>query len=175
MAAVAEFEPLTLGASAAVGGGGGDGAGAGPGGRDADGRGIGDKGDTGFAGSVFNAAAAMLGVVMLSVPYTVRLGGWTMVGFYVAAAAAMNYTGQVLVRMQLARPDLVSYPDIAASAFGRMGRYTLASVQALELFFLCVIFLILEGVVPRLGVGCVCHTGIREIIFVFVVYLNVPW
>ncbi|XP_051217671.1 amino acid transporter AVT1I [Lolium perenne] len=104
--------------------------------------------DAGGATSVrtcFNGLNALSGVGLLSIPYALAEGGWLSLVLLLFVAAVCCYTGQLLQTCMSASPDVRSYPDIGARAFGAKGRFAVSLFLYAELYLVAIGFLILEG------------------------------
>ncbi|KAL8196473.1 hypothetical protein R6Q57_024768 [Mikania cordata] len=102
------------------------------------------KGTT-FIRTCFNGVNTLSGVGILSVPYALSKGGWLSLLLLVLVAVLCFYTGLLLRRCMETDPLIKSYPDIGHVAFGRKGRAMVSTFLYLELFFVAVEFLIMEG------------------------------
>jgi vesicular inhibitory amino acid transporter len=85
------------------------------------------------------------GVGLLSIPYALAEGGWLSLVLLLFVAAVCCYTGQLLQTCMSASPDVRSYPDIGARAFGAKGRFAVSLLLYAELYLVAIGFLILEG------------------------------
>ncbi|KAM0058754.1 putative amino acid transporter, transmembrane domain-containing protein [Helianthus debilis subsp. tardiflorus] len=102
------------------------------------------KGTT-FIRTCFNGVNTLSGVGILSVPYALSKGGWLSLMLLLLVALLCFYTGLLLRRCMDSDPLIKSYPDIGQVAFGRKGRAIVSTFLYLELFFVAVEFLIMEG------------------------------
>ncbi|KAI3714283.1 hypothetical protein L1987_72880 [Smallanthus sonchifolius] len=102
------------------------------------------KGTT-FIRTCFNGVNTLSGVGILSVPYALSKGGWLSLLLLLLVALLCFYTGLLLRRCMDSDPLIKSYPDIGQVAFGRTGRAIVSTFLYLELFFVAVEFLIMEG------------------------------
>ncbi|KAK9069674.1 hypothetical protein SSX86_011578 [Deinandra increscens subsp. villosa] len=102
------------------------------------------KGTT-FTRTCFNGINTLSGVGILSVPYALSKGGWLSLLLLLLVALLCFYTGLLLRRCMDSDPLIKSYPDIGQVAFGRTGRAMVSMFLYLELFFVAVEFLIMEG------------------------------
>lgn len=78
----------------------------------------------------------LCGVGLLSMPYTIKEGGWIAIVILLALSITSCYTGYLLKRCMESIPGVSTYPDIAQAAFGMTGR-RLTSVK----FPICSTFL----------------------------------
>ncbi|XP_076890373.1 amino acid transporter AVT1I-like [Bidens hawaiensis] len=102
------------------------------------------KGTT-FIRTCFNGVNTLSGVGILSVPYALSKGGWLSLMLLLLVAVLCFYTGLLLRRCMDSDPLIKSYPDIGHMAFGQKGRALVSTFLYLELFFVAVEFLIMEG------------------------------
>ncbi|GKC28227.1 amino acid transporter AVT1I-like protein [Tanacetum coccineum] len=102
------------------------------------------KGTT-FIRTCFNGVNTLSGVGILSVPYALSKSGWLGLLVLVFVALLCFYTGLLLRRCMDSDPRIKSYPDIGQVAYGGKGRAMVSTFLYLELFFVAVEFLIMEG------------------------------
>ncbi|KAK1437732.1 hypothetical protein QVD17_03528 [Tagetes erecta] len=104
-----------------------------------------DEPGTTFIRTCFNGVNTLSGVGILSVPYALSKGGWLSLLLLLLVAVLCFYTGLLLRRCMDSDPLIKSYPDIGHVAFGQKGRAIVSTFLYLELFFVAVEFLIMEG------------------------------
>lgn len=103
------------------------------------------KTGTSFFRTCFNGVNALSGFGILSIPYAVSKGGWVSFTLLFLLAAVCFYTGLLLQRCMDSNSLIRTYPDIGELAFGAKGRMLIAFFMYLELFFVAIEFLIIEG------------------------------
>ncbi|KAL9272202.1 Amino acid transporter AVT1A-like protein [Drosera capensis] len=95
--------------------------------------------------TVFNGFNIFVGIGLLSVPSTVREGGWASVLLLIVYAAVCFYTGTLLRQCLDVNKHVLTFPDLGEVALGKYGRLFLCIVFYIELYFCCVEFVILEA------------------------------
>ncbi|KAH9709559.1 Aa trans domain-containing protein [Citrus sinensis] len=100
---------------------------------------------TTFLRTCLNGLNVVSGVGILSIPYALSQGGWLSLIILFLVAVLCWYTGLLLRRCMDANPLIKTYPDIGDLAFGCKGRAMVSILMYLELYFVAVEFLILEG------------------------------
>ncbi|KAI5352662.1 PREDICTED: vacuolar amino acid [Prunus dulcis] len=100
---------------------------------------------TTFSRTCFNGLNTLSGVGILSIPFALSEGGWLSLILLFLLALLCWYTGLLLQRCMDANLHIKTYPDIGHVAFGQKGRITISIFMYLELYFVAVEFLILEG------------------------------
>ncbi|KAF3775483.1 Vacuolar amino acid transporter 1 [Nymphaea thermarum] len=95
----------------------------------------------------------MLGVGILTTPFTIKGAGWANLLVLTCFAAMCCYTGILMGRCMRNRIGIISYPDIGEAAYGKYGRFLIlynmddAPPQARP-----------EGpsILPAYGASCIC-------------------
>ena len=82
---------------------------------------------------------------ILSTPYATAQGGWLGLGILVMFAIVCCYTAILLRHCLDSDPYIRTYPDVGEASFGKWGRWIVSILLYLELYAVCIEFLILEG------------------------------
>ena len=100
-----------------------------------------------FLQSTSNGVNILLGVGVLSLPFSFSVSGWLVgAGLLLLMSITTNYTGKLIGRiMEYGQGTIRSFPDIGAAAFGSAGQWVISVVFFIELFSACGMYLILCG------------------------------
>lgn len=103
-------------------------------------------GNATFGQSCMNGVNLLLGVGVLSLPYSMRVSGWIAgLTLLLSFSLATNYTGKLIGRMMDSGLNIRSFGDIGYQAFGPVGQTVISAVFSIELFSACGMYLILCG------------------------------
>ncbi|MCD9644364.1 hypothetical protein HAX54_032562 [Datura stramonium] len=103
------------------------------------------KKGTSFFRTCFNGVNVLSGVGIISIPYALSEGGWLCLIILFLVSIICFYTGLLLQKCMSGSPSIKTYPDIGEFAFGNKGRILVSIFLYLELYFVAIEFLILEG------------------------------
>ncbi|RLN60737.1 hypothetical protein BBJ28_00021448 [Nothophytophthora sp. Chile5] len=103
-------------------------------------------GASSFKEAVFNAINVLLGVGVLSSPFSLRSSGWLIgVPLFLFFTFVTNHTAKLLGRCLDYQEGMTTYPDIGEAAFGTKGRIVIGVTFFAELFTACAMFNVLIG------------------------------
>ncbi|XP_031483840.1 amino acid transporter AVT1A-like [Nymphaea colorata] len=83
--------------------------------------------------TIFNGVNVMLGVGILTTPFTIKEAGWASLLVLTCFAAMCCYTGILMGRCMRNRGGIISYPDIGEAAYGKYGRFLCICVEIIIL------------------------------------------
>ncbi|TDH71506.1 hypothetical protein CCR75_004413 [Bremia lactucae] len=102
-------------------------------------------GTSSFKAAVFNAINVLLGVGVLSSPFSMRSSGWLMGGsLFLFFTLVTNHTAKLLGQCLRYQEGMTTYPDIGEAAFGTRGRVIIGIIFFAELFTACAMFYVLS-------------------------------
>jgi hypothetical protein len=103
------------------------------------------QGTSTFKDAVFNAINVLLGVGVLSSPFSLRSSGW-LIGapLFLFFTLVTNHTAKLLGKCLGYQEGMTTYPDIGEAAFGTRGRVVIGVTFFAELFTACAMFFVLS-------------------------------
>ncbi|KAJ3090952.1 hypothetical protein HK102_002113 [Quaeritorhiza haematococci] len=111
-----------------------------------DGEGEVAMGRSSFWQSVLNSVNLLVGVTLLSLPFTLKTGGWLYgISLILFGAISTLYTSLLLVKCMSIDPTIHSFGDIGARAFGPFGRWFISAIYVFELTACTVSYVIVVG------------------------------
>ncbi|KAJ8771876.1 hypothetical protein K2173_027053 [Erythroxylum novogranatense] len=118
---------------------------------------------TSFFKTCFNRLNALIGIGLITIPYTLTQAGWLSLAFRIILAMVFCYTGLLLQRCVDSNSSIKTYSDISSYALGRRGRIFISIFQFVEVYLVPTGFLILEGnnlhkLFPHVGLKAHGHT-----------------
>lgn len=108
--------------------------------------------------TVFNSVNVLIGVGLLSLPLGFRYSGWIVgMTFFFFSALATRYTAEILAKCLDVDQSLITFADIAYTAFGTKARVLTSVIFFIELIAACVALLVLfadslDALIPGWGV-----------------------
>ncbi|KAJ3377798.1 hypothetical protein HDU92_007982, partial [Lobulomyces angularis] len=91
-------------------------------------------GNTSFIQSIVNSVNLMVGMALLGIPYTLKIGGWVFgLGLIIIAAIVTCFTSFRLINCMNKLNNAWSLGDLAFETFGKKGRYLISIVYIFEL------------------------------------------
>ncbi|CAH0474534.1 unnamed protein product [Peronospora belbahrii] len=104
------------------------------------------QGTSSFKDAVFNAINVLLGVGVLSSPFSLRSSGWLIgMPLLLFFTFVTNHTAKLLGKCLDYQEGMTTYPDIGEAAFGTRGRVIIGITFFAELFTACAMFFVLIG------------------------------
>ncbi|CAI5721503.1 unnamed protein product [Peronospora destructor] len=104
------------------------------------------QGTSSFKDAVFNAINVLLGVGVLSSPFSLRSSGWLIgMPLLLFFTLVTNHTAKLLGKCLDYQEGMATYPDIGEAAFGTRGRVIIGITFFAELFTACAMFYVLIG------------------------------
>lgn len=96
--------------------------------------------------TILNSTNVLIGVGILSLPLGIRYAGWLigLVGLSIAAVVTA-YTAKLLSRCLDVDKTMITYSDIALTAFGKLAEVSIGFIFTFELLITCVALIVLFG------------------------------
>lgn len=128
-------------------------------------------------GAIFNFICVTVGAGILSLPGALNNAGWFGIFFFILLAMASNFTAQLLIACMhsIEGRRLTTYEEIGEAVWGRAGKILVGVFQVLQLFGVCVIFLILIGLNLQALARNTCLTYHDWILIIVAGLLPVTW
>ena len=107
--------------------------------------------------TIFNSVNVLVGVGLLSIPLGFRYSGWLIAMiFFLFSAAVTRYTASILAKCLDVNQSMVTFADIAYTAFGTKARIATSIIFFFELIAACVALVVLfadslDALIPGWG------------------------
>uniref|UniRef100_M4BKD0 Amino acid transporter transmembrane domain-containing protein n=1 Tax=Hyaloperonospora arabidopsidis (strain Emoy2) TaxID=559515 RepID=M4BKD0_HYAAE len=132
------------------------------------------QGTSSFKDAVFNAINVLLGVGVLSSPFSLRSSGWLIgMPLFLFFTLVTNHTAKLLGKCLDYQEGMTTYPDIGEAAFGTKGRVIIGITFFAELFTACAMFYVLIGDTLAALISSV--TEIQVTIMAFLLIMPSMW
>lgn len=106
--------------------------------------------------SVFNSSNLLVGVGLLSLPYTCKLAGWLAIPILILFATMTNYTAKLLGRIMEYQSGvklrdgpgaytIYGFADMGMVAFGNWGKHFMTVLFIVETFGYACVYIIIGG------------------------------
>ncbi|KAI9914921.1 hypothetical protein PsorP6_007218 [Peronosclerospora sorghi] len=131
-------------------------------------------GTSSFHDALLNAINVLMGVGVLSCPFSLRSSG-VLVGtlLFLFFSLVTNHTGKLLGKCLDYQDGMTTYPDIGEAAFGTKGRVIIGLTFFSELFTACAMFFVLIG--DTLAALLPSYTKTHLTIVVFFLIMPTMW